>query len=194
MPRFRTPRTILAASILLGASALPALAADPDLPRIDPPGHWRLMTQDPSTTTSKCVGDTSTPLCAVETIRACFVRVDDKLCQIGMGLDQPPGKVSYKVKGLYERYRIVSAKRVREKDLRISDTDPRYVDDPDYAPWAWKVGDLKIGIVGIECWEYVDKSWRGGCERGHLPPIIYVVRKTVDHWRVVDWGMTRDGF
>jgi hypothetical protein len=187
------PLALLALLTLLAAwPRSAALAADPDLPRIDPPGHWRLMTQDPATTTSKCVGDTSTPLCTVETIRACFIRRDDELCRIGMGLDHPPGLVSLKVRGNYERYRIVEVKRIREKDLRITDIDPKYTHDPDYAPWVWQAGDLKINILGIECSQYIDKLRPAMCEKGHLPPIAYIVRKEGQGWRVVDWSDSTD--
>ncbi len=95
---------------------------------------------------------------------------------------------------MYERYRVVLAKRLTQKDLRIIDTDPKFANDPEYAPWAWKIGDLKIGIIAVECWKYIDENFRASCEIGHLPPIIYVVRRQGDHWRVVDWGMARDGF
>lgn len=91
-----------------------AVAAEPsDLPPIDPPGVWHTLTQDDATTDSKCIGNPVTPLCAVETIRACFTRRDDSLCQIGMGLDHLPGlSLTNKRPELSERYRVVSVKKI----------------------------------------------------------------------------------
>ena len=51
-----------------------------DLPKPDPKGYWRVMTQDDATTTSKCLGSRETPLCAVENFRACNLRKVAELC------------------------------------------------------------------------------------------------------------------
>jgi hypothetical protein len=187
------PLLALAALVALAAALLSeARAADADLPAIDPPGHWRLMTQDPDTTSSKCVGDPKTPLCAVETIRACFIRRDDNLCRVGMGLDHPPGVIkSFKTPWAYEWYRIVDVKQLGEKDLRVTDTDPKYTDDPEYSPWAWRTGDVKIAAFIINCSQYIDEIKPARCQKHPLPPTTYIVRKEGTRWRVVDWDTPR---
>ena len=48
----------------------------------DPEGVWRTVTQDDATSTSDCIGDLVTPLCAVDTVMACFARFQGKLCQL----------------------------------------------------------------------------------------------------------------
>lgn len=56
------------------------------LPPITPKGQYFVMTKDKETTTSDCVGNPKTPMCAVETLLACFVRVVDYLCQTALGV------------------------------------------------------------------------------------------------------------
>jgi hypothetical protein len=182
----------LAALIALAAALLSEVrAADADFPAIDPPGHWRLMTQDPDTTSSKCVGDPKTPLCAVETIRACFIRYDDHLCRIGMDVDHRVENFALHHANEYEKNRIVAVKRISAQDLRLSDTDPKYTHDPDYAPWAWKVGDLKLVLQYIPCWKKGGGFKRDFCGTHIGATTIYVVRKEGAHWRVVDWDTPR---
>lgn len=59
---------------------------NPDLPKADLKGHWRVITHDEKTTSSKCIGSGASPICAVETFLACKYRDDHNLCEkIGMG-------------------------------------------------------------------------------------------------------------
>lgn len=74
------------------AAALPAYAGeDVPLPPLTPKGKQLFMTRESSTSSSECVGSPVTPMCAVETLLACFVRGDDSLCQTAMGV--PADKV-----------------------------------------------------------------------------------------------------
>ena len=62
---------VVIAALVLGSGAAAAAGRHaPDLPRPDPKGTWRKITWDDATTTSKCIGDLSTPLCALETVLA----------------------------------------------------------------------------------------------------------------------------
>src|SRR5690606_41371687 len=49
------------------------------LPAVDPPDQFRLI-GTPERSDSRCIGRPETPLCAVETLLACFARRDDALC------------------------------------------------------------------------------------------------------------------
>ena len=49
------------------------------------PARWRVMTMEDATSTSRCIGDPRTPLCAVETHTACFIRRQVRLCTISYG-------------------------------------------------------------------------------------------------------------
>jgi hypothetical protein len=60
----------LTLGILLESGSSLAQTPDPDLPAIDPPGKGRVMTHDDLTSTSNCIGNPITPLCAVETVIA----------------------------------------------------------------------------------------------------------------------------
>lgn len=74
------------------------------------PGQVRVISQTSST--SHCIGDPQTPLCAVETYLACTVRLDHGLCDkigyFGLGLGEPRKNI---------RYRILSYYVVRSADI-----------------------------------------------------------------------------
>src|SRR3546814_10964403 len=55
---------------------LPAAA---QLPAVDAPGQYRLI-GPPGRSDSRCIGRPDTPLCAVETLLACFARREAALC------------------------------------------------------------------------------------------------------------------
>jgi hypothetical protein len=77
---FRCFLTSLAATLI--AANMSLAGGDADLPAPDPPGHWRYITQDAERTTSQCIGDPKTPLCAMETVWACYVRNKAEFCAI----------------------------------------------------------------------------------------------------------------
>jgi hypothetical protein len=67
----------LAAMVGLAAAAVAGEAW-----KADPPGHWRKLTWDEKTTTSKCIGKPISPICAVET----------KLAYLGCGTRAPTAR------------------------------------------------------------------------------------------------------
>jgi hypothetical protein len=152
-----------------------AAAHDPDVPKPDPPDFWRYITLDDATTTSKCIGDPRTPLCAVETMNACFVRRDDHLCMLVR--DEPPfehiGPIP-EARRLDEfRYRVISARRVGREDI------PREFRSGDL---AWHVGDVKILVEEEYCSPQTSQC---GFFHGGGP---YIVRKRGSKWKMVDWA------
>ena len=147
-----------------------ARAADAsDLPPVDPPGRWHVLTQDDATSDSKCIGNPVTPLCAVETVLACFTRRDDRLCQVGMGLDHLPGRIRLnKRPDLSEHYRVVAVEKIK-------------------APWRSKIngerlasGDAVLKILSVLCQNKV-------CEKPMGTPTAYLARPVDRHWAVITW-------
>jgi hypothetical protein len=176
---------LLAFACLL-ANDVSAGAHDPDLPAIDPPGQGRVMTHDDASSTSKCIGNPITPLCAVETDIACFTRKNNDLCRIAMGLDsliefyrgQP-------IPDVYYRYRVLSAKRFTEQNL----PPPRQL-PPSASPPEWwytedrrqyRPGDVEIVVLKQYCRRNPDKCNRVSAA-DHL---AYDLRRKGASWSVL---------
>lgn len=115
------PRLTLLVLALL-CLPLPALAAgDAPFPAVDPPGQWRIITRSDATSSSRCLGRPATPLCAVETLLACFLRGRFELCrQVDHGAQEyaeiftAPSDLSK-----YLAYRVVSAGPGQDGEVRI---------------------------------------------------------------------------
>jgi hypothetical protein len=75
----------MVAMALLAAALMP-----PDASIAGGPQHtgkaprWRTLTDSEETTTSKCIGKPVTPICAVETLNACFKRKQIELCRMAV--------------------------------------------------------------------------------------------------------------
>jgi hypothetical protein len=157
-------RIPIVALLLLLISTNLAFAAerkkDPDLPTPDRPGTWHWMTQDPETTTSRCVGETKTPLCTIETFLACRIRADLELCRIA-AVEDEYGNYSLH-RDEYTRYRRVDAGRAK------ADNPKRH---------RWEAGDLWIAVLEWDCNPRSDMAQdQLHCRRfdRRQPPIAYV--------------------
>ena len=170
---------------LLIAAAPPALAAeDVPLPPITPKGEYFVMTRDDTTTSSKCIGDPKTPMCAVETVLACLSRADNELCRIGMGLES-----------VYEMthgfLHLPTLYRVARREIL---TDRRFPWKPERdLPWrpgeiGMRPGDVRVDIDSRMCEKGREIS-AAACDRE--PRIAYIVRRQGESWAVIDWGPTR---
>jgi hypothetical protein len=177
------------------ASAMPSTASahdpDPDLPDLDPKGYWRIMGHDDAASSSKCVGNPITPLCAIESIIACFEREDGELCRIGMGLDErpffddrQPKQKTYR----YRRYRVVAFKRFQSGNLPPLRHLPPAVAD-NLPSWdtkerrAYQPGDGHVVVLAGDC-------WRDGATCSHLSEFnlyTYHVRQAGARWAVINW-------
>lgn len=138
------------------------------LPSVDPDGPFRLLSAYDETTTSTCVGDPRTPLCAVETSIACHLRDDPELCRIAY--DEPPAPpIPFRTKRksrIVEGYRVVGVRHYRAGD--IPDWEPSY--------WLPAVGDVAINLETTnctygKCGEFIDKK-------------NYLARPTPTGWKV----------
>ncbi len=169
-------RQIFLAAFAIFATAALAQTPDPDLPAIDPPDVWRQMTFDDATSDSKCVGKFETALCAVETVIACFTRVNDDLCsRARLNANKYPVTGSRGKHWSRDIYRVDSAERL---------TDDTILDIP---RWTTGVspGDIRIDIRIRQCTLLAAGEY---CSSPVYSENIYTARKTEHGWRVVDWG------
>ncbi|MGQ0663193.1 MAG: hypothetical protein ACT4P2_06320 [Pseudomonadota bacterium] len=167
------------------ACAGPTLAhqRDPDMPAPDPPDYWRIMDRTDEATTSTCIGNPTTPLCAVENILACFVRTNNELCWIAMRVDEALEMFKTRpVPGAYERYRVASAKRLKDGFKDIPPT--AYGVNPRDRPKDVRPGDILLELRIVSCWRYNPKEL---CETGRRSPRYYIIRGSGDRWVVTGW-------
>jgi hypothetical protein len=177
------PRLLVVAAFLAAAVA-PALADDVPLPDLTPKGQYLVMTQDDATSTSNCIGNPETPMCAVETMMACWHRANDAFCRIAMGLDRNPG-LAWSRPSPNVIYRIVRREVLTDRKFPWN---PRR--DPDWRPGGlvMQTGDTRIDVVERKCRHEISSAV---CE----PPLFtvsYIVRRQSDHWAVIDWGSPYD--
>lgn len=169
-------RIVLLATYLLMLIASPALAQadDPMLPQPDPPGVWRKLTLDDATTTSKCIGNPVTPVCAVETYWACFLRRQPELCDMVQAGVRPLLNREPRVRlDVREEYRITSARRP-------SPLDP--VDPATEGNMKPQAGDVVIWLISRLCFGPLDDD--SDCTLGveNDPPYVHMLRKQGDIW------------
>jgi len=176
------PRLLAAAGLLVLAITPAHAADDVPLPPLTPKGQFFVMTMDDATSSGKCIGRPITPMCAVETMLACYVRGKDDLCRIGQGLEKDSGIVTGPLSPMI--YWVV-----RREVL----TDRRF-------PWrpgpregrrgelSMKPGDVRIDIYMKDCPGQIIPAACTIDVTGYVSPrIAYIVRRYGDHWSVVDW-------
>lgn len=164
-------------AVIVGSGAF---AAEPDLPSADPPGTWRRITQDADSTDSKCIGQLTSPLCAVETKLACFTRQEEELCAMADLVPDPGGYIHFKsAEYRVTRYRITGSRIMTEGDIliwhRLS------------CQWPWRPGDVAVDLEQLDCW--LDDRGRERCPiRAAAKPYPgrYALRQGADGlWHVV---------
>jgi hypothetical protein len=169
----------------LFAAALPARAGDAPagvpLPPITPVDGYFVMTQDDATTSSKCIGDPVTPLCAVETVMACEIRGNDDLCRIGMGLKKNPGLSAGPVSPRI--YWVMHRAILTDETIPWDDHELKW--RPGEA--GVQAGDVRIDIADKIC-EKGEISHTACKTEDDLPAIAaYIVRQQGDRWAVINW-------
>ena len=166
----------------LFAAALPARAGDVPLPPITPVDGYFVMTQDDATSSSKCIGNPVTPLCAVETKLACDQRNKPDLCEIAtmtklnpefrrLAFENSKPKVPLK-------YRVVRREVLTDRRFPWR---PSYLDDrPNEI--SMRAGDIRIDILDVTPERKMDPGYTAVPLR-----VAYIVRKKGDRWSVFDW-------
>ncbi len=117
----------------------------------------------PTEATSKCIGDPRTPICAMETLMACFIRKTRSLCE-AVGINDVASHI-FEEEPSSTTYKIVSVKTIRQKDIpkRLLNVE-----------WI-KKGDVDIEILDIG----MKLAWcLDGCHTS------FMLRKVGDNWIV----------
>lgn len=147
----------IAAVLLLLAGSSPAFA---QLPNVDPAGQYRLI-GPAARSDSRCIGRPETPLCAVETLLACFARRDPELCRVvWAGGEGAAGYLQAMVNSRYWwSYRVSAAEQLA-------------------------ADEAVIAVAGRNCGLQV---WEPDCATTPAPPTRYRVKQVNGSWQVVDW-------
>ncbi len=130
------------------------------------PSEVRTITA--TSATSSCIGAPKTPVCAVETFRACDVRLDIGFChRVGVGLEH-----DFFLPEIQQdlRYRILSMRILRPRDIPAEFRDTYW---------------MKPGYAEIVLLELPD-SIRGTCPEGCK--YDYVARPLNGEWQIVAWS------
>ena len=159
-------------------------------------GEVRLMTLDNETSTSDCIGDPKTPLCAVETRDACTLRNIKHLCDMietklpTLGKLTPTEKESYVGISAFS-YEIISQRKLSNSE--IAQLTAKYGDGP------WRVGDVAVTQLWTVCRPEDQcitdsrndpaRAFGEGCparicRRGPAPETT-IVRRKGDRWVIV---------
>lgn len=186
------------------AEAQTKKAIDPDLPAADPKSKWRDIHQ--TGPLPACVGDLSSPVCAVHTMMTCLARAGD-YCRMVIAPNPPldrdgkprgPDHVESSeffagltpVPTQFRRYRIAGSKRVRgEEDMWIHGYNvvrlPR------------ETGDIVISVQWMSCYredkgDFCTRSMDSDDPENN--PTEYTLRRQSDGtWRVVNWYTIESG-
>ena len=163
----------------------PALAGENPCKGID--HHWRIAGHHRTATTSDCVGNPKTPLCAVDTYEAGQLREDLALEEKAAPdslldpVDEPKEFTNF-----VATYRVVKCRVMTEHD-RPYDLwgliRPNLALDRDH---TWSPGDIGLDILDTMCKRTLRDCPKARKEVTLIRPII--VRKVDEnHWRLVDW-------
>ncbi|WP_430398446.1 hypothetical protein [Ferrovibrio sp.] len=163
------PRTVLPGLILsiLCLAAVPAARAA-DWPAVDPPASYRLLgAAQPGQGTGQGAGlgaCTATPLCAIETLLACFSRRNEALCRAVW-----PGAPAGSLFGAEQRHQAYWW------SWRVAEVTPL------------RAGEAEIAIAGRHCG--LLSHAEPVCRTTPAPATRYRVVRRSDGlgWQVVDW-------
>jgi hypothetical protein len=158
--------------------------------------EWRLL--DPLThgSTSKCIGDPKTPLCAAETYAACFLAGRKELCR-SVGVDYDAEFGDFHPRALTRLYLLFYFK-VDQATLGVADIPAKY---PKFGGRSWQPGDIALRMAwqtcepDLQCLENnrdspvptSDLSCRTLKNCRQFPPfdVFNIVRKTGAHWSLI---------
>jgi hypothetical protein len=160
----------------------------------------RLLTLDNETSTSDCIGEPRTPLCAVETRMACSYHGRKDYC-VAVEVDNahvaglnPANPYSYA--GVADRWYEVLKQEV------IDETNVRFLERGLKLPFLF-LGDVAVWLQWTSCWPEDEclegtqaRSKRGygkGCPKTRcirsLYPDVSIVRKKDNRWIIVHYSL-----
>lgn len=181
------------AALLSVASALGASNSD----------DFRILRYRPQWTSSDCIGEPRTPLCAVETSYACWLRLDSQMCRmIGRDIDweinREPRSGSRGSRAIF--YRIRNRVEIERSDFDTLGKATAERVEP---------GDIAVRMLVFHCaGSLTCTGTRAGSPTGlmrdcppthcvfggyptlrdhlHQRPTIFVARQTAQNWIVID--------
>lgn len=142
-----------------------------DLPPSNQPEEWRILAWTDQNSSSRCIGRPLTPLCAVETLLACFQRGRIELCRL---VDDDTDAYASVFASPADpqavlAYRIVVTRRIEES-----------------VAGQGRRGDVLIGLDQHETAATAPAPPAG-------PAATFLLRQAPDGgWKVVGWGDTDD--
>lgn len=173
MSCFRALAAALSLLSVVSASA-PAFAEElPELPPLAQPGQWLYVTQDDHSSSSQCIGRPHTPMCAVETLLACFQRDRQELCRmVDDGTDQYAQIFSTPADpAKYLAYRVLGARSIASDSPRVGQASHA------------KDGDVLLTVDQRE-----GQLGRYARATG-APAQDFLLRRQSDgSWKIVSWG------
>jgi hypothetical protein len=158
--------------MLIAASSF-AQAGDPIVPPPDPPGMWRKLTHDDATTTSTCIGNPVTPLCAAETFWACFLRRQPELCDMVQAGVSPLVEAVPKEPNKRDEYRVAYARRPSLLDPVDRATEGNMKPQP---------GDVVIALIRRVCYGPVEDDSDCSIGEENTPPYVHMLRRQGEFW------------
>ena len=157
-------------------------------------GELRVMDFEDAATTSRCIGNPVTPLCAIETLEACRIRSKWNYCEM-TGYD--PGVLEGRVFDAYARlqyfrYEIIGRRVLETKDI------PSWARNQ--GKKSWKTGDVAMQVWWQDCppddkcvmatLNDPTRIYGKGCRNfdrcSRFPsPRTYILRRNGGLWRLV---------
>jgi hypothetical protein len=128
------------------------------------------------------VGNPATPMCAIETMFACWNRGDHHLCRIGLNLDHEPnyGGGAPHPDDVY-LYRVVKRQILTKKTLPWKPED--VLERPGLK--APEAGDMRVDIWMVRCTKEITPA---ACENNkYASTSAFIVRREGDRWTVLQW-------
>jgi len=163
----------MVAMALLAAALMPpgmSIAGGPQYSGKAP--RWRTLTFSEETTTSKCIGKPVTPICAVETFRACFKRKQIELCRMASlnGESEKFEDLGPPFPDCKTEYTIIKYQTIRHVPANLRDVE-----------WI-KRGDAQVDITVRSC-----PLTRATCAGEPTESFVYFTRHVGDLWLVTEY-------
>ena len=176
--RILTITLVLTSAMIPRAATGDDVATARDLPPLTPKAHPRILTMLDETSTSDCIGRPVTPLCAVETKMACFLRGNNNLCEVASGENFNLSNNMMAREHLW--YRVTKTAIVDDRHFPWRPIDHIY--EPSRIIPSVKVGDVRIETRYGLCYDAPSLV----CDK-YGSVIIYIIRKVDGFWQLQGW-------
>ena len=148
-----------------------SFAQTPDALSLPSPDQWNYITASQELTTSQCIGVPKSPLCAMETLLACFQRDEFQLCRMVDDKADEYAQVfaSPSPRERYLAYRLVQG---------VTFKGPAPEEDPVIqAGDVMLVVDQRDGALGVSA------------PPTNAPDQRFILRQQADkRWKIINWG------